>query len=187
MIRREVRPLDPAEGLEYRGETEHRWLLPVSLKHADPISLAISRFHERHPLGNQRPGGGEDLADLWDFAGEFAALAHGAHLAGNVVSFDEERLRKLLRANGRVPSWHYHLVDVEALVAGRLQVPPPWNSRELAEAIGVDMPTDEERHTALGDAKWAMRLYDAVYTDNGLERALAAGGPAVEPEFGDEL
>lgn len=145
--------------------TERSWLLPVELRAADPISLDIGRFHERHPQGNayRAPVEFRDLAsDLATFAREFASLTHDAHLVGNVVSFDEERLRKLLRAAGVMPSWHYHLVDVEALVAGKLGLAPPWDSRALSEAIGVEMPSDEERHTAMGDALWAMRLYDAV-------------------------
>jgi oligoribonuclease (3'-5' exoribonuclease) len=152
----------------YDHETEHRWLLPVTLKHADPISLGIGRFHERHPQGNTHVRlEHERMADLWDFTREFARLTDGAHLAGNVVSFDEERLRKLLRANGRMPSWHYHLVDVEALAAGKLGLAPPWDSRKLSEAIGVEPPSDEERHTALGDAAWAANIYDAVMAGAG--------------------
>lgn len=144
-------------------ETEDHWFLPVTLEHADPISLDIGRYHERHPQGNAYDGTTKTpLPGGCEFAHGFAGLTHNAHLAGNVVSFDADRLRKLLRAYGVMPSWHYHLVDVEALVAGRLGLAPPWNSRDLSAAIGVEMPTDEERHTALGDAYWAMRLYDAA-------------------------
>ena len=57
--------------------------------------------------------------------------------------------------------WHYHLVDVEALAAGKLGIAPPWKSDELSAALGVTI-TEDDRHTALGDAKWAMRIYDAV-------------------------
>jgi hypothetical protein len=37
----------------------------------------------------------------------------------------------------------------------------PWNSDDLSAALGVTV-SDEDRHTALGDAKWAMRIYNAV-------------------------
>jgi len=150
--------------------TTHRWFLPVTLEHADPIALGIGRFHERHPDGN-------DSAAQWEFppweAGElfakaFAHLTHGDQMVGNVVSFDAERLWRLLRRHGVMPSWHYHIVDCEALAVGWLRgrgepAPPfPWDSRELSTAIGVAVPSDDERHTALGDARWAMRMYDAV-------------------------
>jgi hypothetical protein len=72
--------------------------------------------------------------------------------------------------------WHYHLIDVEALAAGWLAAgidpddppaptqdscQPPWNSNELSLAVGVD-PEQYDRHTALGDARWARDIYDAV-------------------------
>jgi hypothetical protein len=41
-------------------------------------------------------------------------------------------------------------------------ITPPWDSDQLMEAIGVPVPSDEQRHTALGDAQWAMATYDAV-------------------------
>lgn len=156
-----------------RGE-EHHWLLPVTLEHANPQSLDIGRFHERHDQGNGTTG---SLDRVDTFAQRFARLTHRAHLVGNVISFDEERLRKLLRRHGVMPSWHYHLIDCEALAAGYLaglraaaEIPdprwidptPPWNSRDLSEALRVEPPSDDERHTALGDARWAMRMYDAV-------------------------
>jgi hypothetical protein len=117
-------------------------------------------------------------------------MTHGLHLAGAVVSFDAERLWKLLRANGECPMWHYHLIEVEALAAGwvaaqcigqandgksRGTIPvsvdgkiidningrPPWKSDSLSRAVGVE-PDDFDRHTALGDARWAKAIYEAV-------------------------
>jgi DNA polymerase III epsilon subunit-like protein len=136
-----------------RANSNYHWFLPVDLGRADPVALGIGQFHRRYDRRN--------ITNLRDFAGEFAELTLGAHLAGAVVSFDEERLRKLLRSNGACPEWHYHLVDVEALVAGKLGLKPPWDSNELSRAVGVD-PGDFERHSALGDAMWAQALYRAV-------------------------
>lgn len=83
---------------------------------------------------------------------------------GAVPSFDDERLRKLLapyRQPQSLAGWHYHLVDVEALVAGKFGVAPPWDSDELSMKAGVD-PEQFDRHTALGDARWAKALYESV-------------------------
>lgn len=116
----------------------------------------------------------------------FRDLTAGSHLAGAVVSFDDERLRKLLRSQGVLHRWHYHLVDVEALAAGYLTgtfqaiqavganpesdgptveeamcAELPWNSDALSMAVGVN-PEDFDRHTALGDARWAKAIYEAV-------------------------
>jgi hypothetical protein len=107
-----------------------------------------------------------------------AAATAGAHLVGAVPSFDAAFLDRLLRRHNLVPAWHYHLVDVEALAAGALaylaasalacsgeerdaKAVPPWDSSELSRAVGVE-PDKVERHTALGDARWAKAIYDAV-------------------------
>jgi hypothetical protein len=67
--------------------------------------------------------------------------------------------------NGQARStWHYHLIDVEALIAGRLAIAPPWKSDDLSRAIGVEPPSDQDRHTAIGDARWVKQMYEAVYT-----------------------
>jgi hypothetical protein len=85
--------------------------------------------------------------------------------------------------------WHYHVIDVEALAAGYLaairqdaaelgyhdrpDTPQyehegnleiarlPWKSDSLSRAVGVE-PDDFDRHTALGDARWAKAIYEAV-------------------------
>ena len=156
-------------------EHEHHWWLPVDLGMADARALAVGRFHERYP-------GPKELIRRFEFGDEFSALTRGAHLVGAVISFDEERLRRLLRSNGACPEWHYHLVDVEALAAGSLagmnselgdllasspdMFTPPWDSEALSRAVGVD-PDQFDRHTALGDARWAMAIYDAVMGTEG--------------------
>lgn len=97
-----------------------------------------------------------------------AFLSGKPHIVGAVPNFDTERLAVLLSSfieNWRMP-WHYHLIDVENLAVGYLAakgtpVSLPWNSDEVSAAVGVTVPEDE-RHTAMGDARWAMRLYDAV-------------------------
>ncbi len=180
-------------GLILPDGKEHEWQLPVDLARADPIALNIGRFHERrrkswNSVAVGRPAV-EFQANPARFAFDFARLTRGLHLAGAVVSFDAERLWRLLRANGECPMWHYHLIDVEALAAGyvsaqsegegadgtrgtiRVERPdgtinnidgrPPWKSDDLSRAVGVD-PDDFDRHTALGDARWAKAIYVAV-------------------------
>lgn len=180
-------------------ETEHHWFLPVTLEHADPVSLDIGRFHDRHPQGyGYRGRDGTPFFTPFVFVEMLLrVIPEGAHLVGNVVSFDEERLAAILHRHGvERPPWHYHLVDVEALAAGWLAgarrgyhdaadvhgppaevmwagtqtwaamegpaPAPPWDSSELCDAVGVAEPSDEDRHTALGDARWARDVYDAV-------------------------
>lgn len=158
---------------------EHHWFLPVRLATADPFALNIGRYYERHPLEQPDVKLAEtDYATQMQFVEEFAQLTIGRHLVGAVISFDEERLRRLIRSYNRLERWHYHLIDVEALTAGALaeaarnekgelarltmeHAAPPWNSDDLSNAYGVD-PGHFDRHTALGDARWAKAIYEAV-------------------------
>lgn len=130
------------------------WMLPVDLGRADPAALRIGRFHDRWQASMAE-------SDATVFAKQFVDLTRGKHLVGAVISFDAERLWRLLRSNDQCPMWHYHLVDVEALIAGKLGQPPPWSSEDLSRAVGVD-PSDFNRHTALGDALWVKAQYEAV-------------------------
>lgn len=89
-----------------------------------------------------------------------------AHVVGAVPNFDAERLALLLTEFGYPTGWHYHLIDIENLAVGYLarsgdEPDIPWDSDEISRAIGVEPPTDE-RHTAMGDARWAMAIYDRV-------------------------
>lgn len=152
------------------ADVEHHWFIDaddLDLGNADLMSLKIGRFHERHP--QYRPDDCRwDREDEADVMQQVEAVTRGAHLVGAVPNFDSEVLAARMRAHGICPSWHYHLADVETLAVGYLagQGKPlpalPWNSDELALAVGVEPADDSERHTALGDARWAMRIWDKV-------------------------
>jgi hypothetical protein len=137
----------------------------------------------------------EDL--LGDWATWFSHLTWGAHLVAAVPSFDDRRLFDLLRRNGAAPAWHYHVIDVEALAVGylrgahrgfspegplddRSQIQPPWNSVDLSRAVGIE-PGLFARHTALGDARWARALYDAVVAPAAPAHVPADRVPDPEP------
>lgn len=170
-----------------RADVEHQWFIDaydLDLGNADVASLKIGRFYERHPqyqLGRE--------ADFTETASEVEALrlveaiTRGAHIVGAVPNFDTEVLGARMRANGICPSWHYHLCCVENLAVGwlhrhaavlenrestldeatrlRALASPPWKSDDLSAALGITV-SEEDRHTALGDARWAMHVYDAV-------------------------
>ena len=153
-------------GLILPDGEEHEWKVrctdrEIALAH--PKALEIGRFHERYRGAGSRASVAYAL---------FHAIPPGAHLCGAVVSFDEERLRRLMWAEGLAPRWHYHLIDVETLAAGYLHwrdlradgFPPltlPWDSEEISRRVGVE-PDRFDRHTALGDARWAKAIYEAV-------------------------
>lgn len=110
---------------------------------------------------------------------KFAEIVDGRHLVGAVPSFDEERLRLLYREYVEPTAtwypWHYHLIDVEALAVGFLmaakdawaayegfELALPWKSDDLSAALGIKPPDEDERHTALADARWAKAIYEQV-------------------------
>lgn len=167
-----------------REDAEHRWFVhaeDLDLGNADPASLRIGRFYDRHPdyAGN----GGEARCPEQYVLGKVEEMTRGAHLVAAVPSFDADVLGTRMRANGICPSWHYHLCCVENLAAGYLAAyatylernggteervanlraiaAPPWNSDELSRAVGIE-PDDDLRHTALGDTAWARDIYDAI-------------------------
>jgi hypothetical protein len=147
--------------------TEHEWgaiVGDVDLFAANHESLVVGRFYERHP-GH---GGESNLPVLPEqaVAKRLDLLLAGAVLVGAVPSFEDTGLFDLLDrheliGDGGATPWHYHLVCVENLAAGKLAIPPPWDSEELSRAVGV-APRGHDRHTALGDARWARAIYDAV-------------------------
>lgn len=167
------------------SETEWHGFVDIDLSTADPFGLRVGRFYDRHPLGRylagsrttQAPDGtitygapGYNSADVTgqkEAAHQVARLTHGAHIVGAVPNFDTEVLAQLLRAQGLTPAWNYHLIDIENIAVGYLAatgnpIAPPWNSDALTTALAVDPGNPEERHTALGDTRWAKRVYDAV-------------------------
>ena len=167
----------------------------LDLPNADPFSLNVGKFWDRHPQAVSLRAGGSVLCEDDQFwsgwfddkivdvpagsvvdaataANIVAAVTHGAHLVSAVPNFDAEVLAALLRDNGLTPTWHYHLIDVEALAVGWVcawdrgdggpGIRPPWRSDDLSSALGVPLPAPDKRHTALGDAEWALAMYDHI-------------------------
>lgn len=94
------------------------------------------------------------------------------------IDVETTTLDPMLRRHGLIPAWSYHVVDVSAMALGwlngrgaaaehgatdpRLPVTPPWKSDDLSLMCGVEPPGEDDRHTALGDARWALRWYDKL-------------------------
>lgn len=152
------------------GEADQEWQRFVGaedldLANADPFGLKVGKFYDRHPQMNAT---GEDpflaygqmtteAGAMWELEG----MTRDAIIVGAVVNFDTEVLDRRMRHHGLLPSWRYHLVDVETLAAGQLGLTPPWNFDGILERYGLSY-SPEDRHTALGDARMVRDLYDAV-------------------------
>jgi len=131
----------------------------LDLAHADPMSLKIGRFHERHP--QYADDASTTSLPEAAVAEVVESMTRGAILVGAVPSFDEETLDAMLRRHNHCPAWHYHLVDVETLAAGALRMEPPWDFDAVLAAYGLTYD-EAARHTAVGDARMVRDLYDAV-------------------------
>lgn len=155
-------------------DDEHHWFVraeDLDLGNADQMALKVGRFYERHP--QILPGNWQTslVSGEIEVLRQVEKMTRGAHVVGAVPNFDTEVLASRMRANGICPSWHYHLCCVENLAVGYLAargepVAPPWSSDDLSTKIGVSVEKDD-RHTALGDARWARDLYDAVMSAGG--------------------
>jgi len=165
--------------------TEHLWQKRPSeqaILEADPEALRIGRYHERMAVPEDvfaldMTGGADTLAPAPISLGELVKQVHslldGAILIGsNVGAFDAAFLRKML---GAAP-WYYRPVCVATLAAGFLysaeprEMPgeaQPFSTGHVSRHMGVRQPGPDERHTALGDARWAFNLYTTVVSSPG--------------------
>ncbi|KQU48065.1 hypothetical protein ASG84_26610 [Rhodococcus sp. Leaf278] len=107
-------------------------------------------------------------------------MTRGATIIGNNPGFDVEVLAAMLRRHKLCPAWHYHPIDVVSQALGFLSVlnlkllgdllapelvedlTPPLKSDKLSKLCGITPPEGDERHTAIGDARWVQRWYDRL-------------------------
>ena len=161
----EIATIDLADGNESVWHIEPRQEVVESMH---PKAAEVNRYHER--IAEPRWG----WADPHEALDYVHAALDGAHIIGAVPDFDTRHLTSLYRRFDMTPPrWHYHLIDIEAMAVGWLHGRPdpngltapidlPWRSDELSRACGVKPPSEEERHTAIGDARWVARWYRSL-------------------------
>lgn len=147
---------------------------------ANVYSLDVGRAYERHPKFTGRTETGEHAPEYLtqaETAAQVEAETRKATIVGMVPDFDKANFEVLLNRHGWPFAGHYHLVDVENLIVGYLRgqrsagrdVPDPglprWESDELSRMVGVEPPGEQDRHTALGDARWVRDLWDVVMSE----------------------
>lgn len=144
-------------------EMEFVWHLepqPEVVKRMHPKALEVNRYHERTSDPTWHWNGRIDaLEEIRDLIGR-------RHIVGAVPDFDTRFLAaEYKRAQMSRPSWHYHLVDVEAMAIGFLAAQGktlelPWDSNDLSVAVGVE--PGAHVHEALHDARWAKAIYERI-------------------------
>lgn len=152
-------------------DTEHVWQIRPNLATADPEALKIGRYLERfavppHAQAAWTGYGHDPILPMTrtEATNAITNVLSGAILIGSNPGFDDRFLRKLLGPGSA--QWHYRPYDIVQLAAAKVGIeaagPLPWSSYGLSRAVGVEPPTKDVAHTALGDARWARDVYDAA-------------------------
>lgn len=134
------------------------WIKPRNMQTADPMALKINGFYSRWT-------GEHSWDDPEEAALQIARDSVGTHLIGAVPDFDAHFVSMFMLQNSYHPGWHYHLIDIETLIAGRLHLTPPYKSENLFEQLGLsrDYPN---KHTAMGDVNQLIACWNALYFSN---------------------
>ncbi len=174
----------------------------LDLGNADHRALQIGRFHQRHPDHRRQPdmfyapGLAQAIAPReYDVLRQVEWLTRGAELVGYNVAFDAATLDTCMRANGISPSFGYHLIEVRSLLAGFLRGVGAWtlddfgtrpagDLRAMMAALDMPEPAADVRHTALGDARMALDLYDLVMRPPRGDQATQGGYPVGHVDYG---
>ena len=153
---------------------------------ADRKALEIGRYHERMIVPSdifyaQIDGTGRAVGMSRDtLVYDLKRTLKGATLVGSNPAFDAAFLRILLDD----APWHYRTVDIATMAVGHLYgqaytltkqncdaeyygradklLADGWRSYELSRLMGIEPPNSLDAHTALGDARWARDVYDAI-------------------------
>ncbi|ABS03254.1 exonuclease RNase T and DNA polymerase III [Kineococcus radiotolerans] len=159
------------------------FFLPIEEVRAEPGALDIGRYYARHPHGiaistipaqppfttpkpadaprpvPQEPG--PVVLAVPKAARLLAQWTSGATIVGANPAFDVQILERLVRTDGHAPRWHYRTRDVEAMAVGFIGDEDLGGLAACAAALDVTIDPDLE-HTAMGDVRTVMAIYDAV-------------------------
>ncbi len=157
---------------DFTGDRERRFFVKnPGLATAEPYALKIGGFYNRHPQYNGRDADPNNaLLDRYEAAKRVEEFTRDAIIVGINPLFDLEVLGKMMRSLDLRPAWHYQPVDLPSVAIGWLaargvHVDLPTRSEDLAAMCLVKPGPDEDRHTALGDARWTRDWWDAIQPD----------------------
>lgn len=154
----------------------HQAFLPVDTAACDPVGLEVGGFWARYnpppapwcEVQRRLLASLEGLIDtsrsLWSSANRNVyptpSAVMNVHLVGAVPQFDHRMLERWLGWSHR--HWHYHLIDVETLIAGKFGIRPPFDTAELTR-VALGEWDDSHKHEAAADVEWNLAMYAAAY------------------------
>lgn len=169
-----ARPWEIAMIERWPGGVERRtWIMvsDVDTSGADPRSLEVGRFDERHAQDGRSRWLSEEMTALWvaqRLAAEPVLAGKPVVIGSNVAGYDLPILTRMLARHGYVPEWHHHPIDLVTWTQAR-EAQSPFGTvglkdrtYDLSEAVGAPRPSAEVAHTAMGDALWARSWWDAL-------------------------
>lgn len=162
-----------ADGTEHVFNVE-----PNALNQANDIALKMNRFHER----TTAPG--FVWHDPEDVAEQIVKIMDGTHIVAANAEFDADFIMSFLSGLDIFEKpWHYHQIDIEDELRGWLAAmgnpqPLPFKSKELVKAAGWGalLPSEDDVHTALHDARWVRDVWNQMYEGTDLEALVAVEG-----------
>jgi hypothetical protein len=138
-------------------------VIDIDLSSADPKSLAMNGFHDRHPQGTRFQETVPDVLYLTekDAAAALELLLRDAEIIAAQPAFDLEAIGNLLQRQGADRTWHYRARCIESLAAGHLRK-DPGGLQACAKALGVPVDPDV-MHTSLGDARLVRACWERIF------------------------
>lgn len=151
----DIHPLIEVAVIQWPEEELIHFSLPYLITACTPEAIKVAKLAERNAeLAEIREQVFDAVGIVWD-------ALKGRVFVGNNPQFDAGFLRAFLARGGRSDPWHYHLVDLKALVAAKKRAAPPWSTAEIAEWSGVPLP--EDAHTARADCEWNRDVYKSLH------------------------
>ena len=143
-----------------------RWFFELTdqeISRGSPEAFQVNKYFERIEK-EQQSQFWVSIKDRVRACQEILKWTEGSILCGDNVQFDANFLKHWVWGRQLEINWNYHLLDLEAMTVGLLggDAPFPWNSADVAAAIGVSYPEELERHTAFGDAYWNLLRFRKV-------------------------